>query len=538
MIRALKKCNMESRFRHLLTKLKVLAPTAFWDYFQNTYVCCSLRNDHIGPYLPSCICATRGWANIGERTKYPSVDRDETTNLIEHFFKKFKNDFLDRRIHRRLSDLHQLIFDEVIPHYLKNMMKKKANRIKSHHQHLINMRKIDVEQLLAYDNAITSIHYDTGQARVVSGSKQGATHMVCLAEMRCTCINASKKEAVCKHLEAAFYKYGYNRSEIIPDGQLDVIDVNDTVNDIVNDVNDTVNDTMIPHESDKSFLCARHATDALVDLYMNGTITVTTEDKKLNLFSISSILTTSSKTFFIDLEQRLCSCLHSQIYGYCAHLLLVANHQRDVITVKDIREHMELITANFIDISYWRHIGRDDEEIDFEIPEIDNNPDNHNQMISADFEPSHIGSDRARCIATLLETMTPADRTVVDAQLMDIESFCEQRQAVPIIRANPSKKHNGNRQDSDRVTKPLFKAPRKKRRKPETVIETLQNVEDYPELPKVKRKTKRANIPTEELYEAYKDLPNSSLVRNLNIVASSKSRRNKYQQGHTRSRQK
>ena len=154
MIRALNKCNIESQFRHLLTKLKALATIAFWNYFQNTYICCNLRNDHIGPHLPSCICATRGWANIGERSKYPSVDRDETTNLIEHFFKKFKNDFLDRRIHRRLSDLHQLNFDEVIPHYLQNMMKKKANRIKSHHQHLINTRQHDVEELLIYDNAI------------------------------------------------------------------------------------------------------------------------------------------------------------------------------------------------------------------------------------------------------------------------------------------------------------------------------------------------------------------------------------------------
>jgi hypothetical protein len=134
--------------------------------------------------------------------------------------------------------------------------------------------------------------------------------------------------------------------------------------------------------------------------------------------------------------------------------------------------------------------------------------------------------------------MTPADRTVVDAQLMDIESFCEQRQAVPIIRANPSQKHNGNRQDSDRIAKPLFKASRKTRRKPETVSETLENVKNYPQLPNAKKKTKRANIPTEELYEAYKDLPNSTLVRNLNIVASSKPRKNKYQQRHTRSRQK
>ena len=84
MIRALKKCNIESQFRMLLMKLKAFAPTTFCDYFQNTYICSSSRNDHVGAYIPTCICATRGWANIGERSKYPSVDRDETTNLIEH----------------------------------------------------------------------------------------------------------------------------------------------------------------------------------------------------------------------------------------------------------------------------------------------------------------------------------------------------------------------------------------------------------------------------------------------------------------------
>ena len=121
---------------------------------------------------------------------------------------------------------------------------------------------------------------------------------------------------------------------------------------------------------------------------------------------------------------------------------------------------------------------------------------------------------------------------------MDIELFCEQRQAVPIIRANPSRTHNGNRQDTDRIVKPLFKASHKPRRKIETVTEMLQKVKDFPQLPKIKKNIRRANIPTEEVFEDYTMLPDSSLVKNLNIVASSHSRGNKYQRRHSRSRQK
>ena len=65
---------------------------------------------------------------------------------------------------------------------------------------------------------------------------------------------------------------------------------------------------------------------------------------------------------------------------------------------------MESITTNSIDISYWRHIGRDDEDVDFDVPGI--NVDAEHQSLAV-FEPSHLGSERARRIATLLETMTP-----------------------------------------------------------------------------------------------------------------------------------
>ena len=242
-LRALKKCKVKSQFRALLNVLKATAPKNFVDYFQATYICSAQRNDHTGPYVPDCLCAAGGWADIGQRAQFPLRDHDETTNLIEHFFKKFKYYLLNRRIHRRLSDLHQFILDKVIPHYTKDAMMKMTGRITSHHQHLIDRRHLDVEHLLHYDEAITLTDSGTGQARVHSMSKLNATHMICLAEMRCTCIAAAKKDAVCKHLEAAFSKYRYNQYST--QRSTFMSSVNSHISSSVNDsVNDTVNDTL------------------------------------------------------------------------------------------------------------------------------------------------------------------------------------------------------------------------------------------------------------------------------------------------------
>jgi hypothetical protein len=64
---------------------------------------------------------------------------------------------------------------------------------------------------------------------------------------------------------------------------------------------------------------------------------------------------------FVDLTNRVCSCLHFQIFHYCAHLLHVATTKSDAEVSNNITETMGLESSNAVNIDLWRHVGRDDD---------------------------------------------------------------------------------------------------------------------------------------------------------------------------------
>jgi hypothetical protein len=178
-------------------------------YFRKTYICAHKKKS---PDDAECTCleTARLWSDFGTRSKIPDREHDETTNLIEHFFHKVKYTFLQTRIHRRLSDLHVLILQDIIPHYVRDAMMKAVGRVTSVTHKRLNNRDEDVSALLTHEGAITMTNSDIGAASVFSCSKKGVKYQVCLAEMSCTCYFALSKDAICKHLEAVYRKMQYN----------------------------------------------------------------------------------------------------------------------------------------------------------------------------------------------------------------------------------------------------------------------------------------------------------------------------------------
>jgi hypothetical protein len=504
-----------------------------------------------------------------------------------------------------LSDLHNIIIDKVVRHYVQEMMMKSAGRYQSHHNRFLKKRRNQVNKLVCHVGAIRSSHAVTGTARVVSGSKRSATHLVCLAEMRCTCITAVKRNAVCQHLEAAYHKFMYNQYDItnndkavndsvndsvndgvndgandtadtstidLADGdgdagydngydtgydtgddktsdanddniravtEIDTVATSDTVNDIVvdtvidtvidivvdivNDIIDTiVHNTRYTGTDNFAFnkpLYGGNATEAAVAILCTMKNSIHDVDAAARTCYVRSILP-PAKSYFVDFGNRLCSCLHSQIYHYCAHLLHAAVCNKDKVTSTAIKEEMELVSVNSISIDYWRYIGREDKTIEFVIPDIDFSNNFSAEVHDGDFQYSNIGTERIRRIQKHLPMMLPGARATADDMLMQVETYCEQHLTVPTITPKVSVPHSGNRQDGDRIVKPLFPPIRK--RASDREIATLQGVTCNRLMKVQKGKNGRANIATEITVEMqeYKDLPNATLSENVQRLAT------------------
>jgi hypothetical protein len=512
MIRLLKNCRIESEFRIILKRI-VNGINDQWpsfvEYFTSTYICGTKAHD------TACLCNARGWANIGNRSRFPLRERDETTNLIERFFKAFKYDFLDRRNHRRLSDLHLIILNQVIPHYLRDMMLKKAGRIVSTHQQVINRRQRNVKKLLDDDRAIIYSDVDTGCASVLSEHKKNLRFLVCLAEMRCTCPFAVKRNAICKHLESVYIKSGYNNMAAMSDPDSIINDVSTNMStDMLADMSvdtpaETINGSSI--SGAKLHYTGLHggdATEAAVSqLQMMDTITI--QDADAQLYTVQSIITTPTREYFVDLHHRLCSCLHSQIYNYCPHLLHVADVSGDLITATALREEMDLLTVSSINIDYWRNIGREDRlpksELEGSIDDSDEEGDSSDDPLQ--FKSSSTGIDTTYEILRLLPTMEERDQILVNERLLEALKLCRESQVAPLIDVKQSISHRGNRQDTDRSVKTLHKS--------QSVRPRREVDSDAPIIASSSKRGRKAEFEVEEEFQWYRELPNASLSENL-----------------------
>jgi hypothetical protein len=135
------------------------------------------------------------------------------------------------------------------------------------------------------------------------------------------------------------------------------------------------------------------------------------------------------------------------------------------------------------------------------------------QINSSEFQPSNIGNETTRDIFRRLQTMMPKDRTDVEEELLIIRQKCIPLQVAPLLPAKIRISHNGNRQDTDHIVKPLFATQRKRKATDDAA----------PKLPKTKKLTKaltnkksnRAFVGAESFAE-YKALPDASLLDNIN----------------------
>jgi hypothetical protein len=207
-VRDLKNCKLRALFLTKLSELSVFAPVKFMKYFRKTYICS--HDENADASHCDCLVVAKLWSDFGTRSQIKDREHDETTNLIEHFFNKLKYSFLASRIYRRMSDFHILILSDIIPHYVRQSMLKSTGRCISLTQKRIVNRDEIVAELLSTESAITMVDEMIGVASVCSTSKDGVRYQVCLAEMRCTCYFATFKNAVCKHLEAVYWKLKYN----------------------------------------------------------------------------------------------------------------------------------------------------------------------------------------------------------------------------------------------------------------------------------------------------------------------------------------
>ena len=174
---------------------------------------------------------------------------------------------------------------------------------------------------------------------------------------------------------------------------------------------------------------------------------------------------------------------------------------------------MESETINSADLNYWRLIGREDRHSEFDYSGADLLRQSGIEMSLDEFQPSNIGLDTTREILKRLNTMTPQDRTVINNELTIILQKCINMQVIPLIPLKVGKSHNGHRQETDRVVKPLFPTKRKR---------TDSTAKNAPTLPKTKKLMKalanktsnRAFVPAVECAE-YNALPAASLSENI-----------------------
>jgi hypothetical protein len=210
-IRRLKTRTLESEFKHDLQLLNKPEYSEFYNaYFDPYYLCTNTSGCRL--LRSDCLCVAKLWSDFGTRKAISGREHDETTNMIESFFRKSKYDFLSKRSNRRMSDLHILILKEMMPHYAQQMSLKYARRIRSKHQERAAKRSQIVDLIRLTTDAMTWSDKAVGIAKVISQTTKGAVWTICLAELSCTCPWAEKDDVLCKHLEAGYRSLRYNVS--------------------------------------------------------------------------------------------------------------------------------------------------------------------------------------------------------------------------------------------------------------------------------------------------------------------------------------
>ena len=214
-------------------------------------------------------------------------------------------------------------------------------------------------------------------------------------------------------------------------------------------------------------------------------------DEALGTYKIKSVI--AAKEYFVDLAQRICSCLHFQVFHYCAHVLFVAQIQKDTTAESFVTITMSLSTVHDINLDYWRRVGKEDDRsihLSAEWAHLKFEDDSKigviNSLVSTS-QPFCVGvsmlRDMTRVMGSISTDLRPAFISLIQplhSQLMNL--FQEQR-----LMAKSENNHNGTRQPGDRIVHPLF--PKKKKRgvKSSGTAELLTDLPATTQTPKRKR---------------------------------------------------
>jgi hypothetical protein len=225
---------------------------------------------------------------------------------------------------------------------------------------------------------------------------------------------------------------------------------------------------------------------------------------------------------FVDLTNRVCSCLHFQIYHYCAHLLHVALVKRDLEVSANITEAMGMESVNAVNIDLWRHIGRDDDvstSAGNAWSTINVDEDSGISLIDStiqDVRPCYIGNNAITNISSGLTTLSRDDRMIINTHLEAVYKMILERQQATLFQSVPSVTHNGNRQDSDLSVKPLFERRKRKSQSIDKGDDVIAEDITIPALIR-ERKAKRARLPTAISTSHGDGIPTATLAKNVGL---------------------
>jgi hypothetical protein len=240
------------------------------------------------------------------------------------------------------------------------------------------------------------------------------------------------------------------------------------------------------------------ASNALISMLKEMGSAVRCIDDGLGTYKVKSV--TAAKEYFVDLPHRICSCLHFQIFHYCAHVLYLAQLQNDTTVESFVTSTMSLSTVHDINLDYWRRVGKEDDRsihLSAEWAQLKFEDDSKigviNSLVNTS-QPFCVGvsmlRDMTRVMGTISTDLRPTIISLIQpvhSQLMNL--FAEQR-----LMAKSESNHTGTRQPGDRIVHPLF--PKKKKRgvKASGTDELLTDLPANTQTPKRKRQRKIPNI--------------------------------------------
>jgi len=223
-----------------------------------------------------------------------------------------------------------------------------------------------------------------------------------------------------------------------------------------------------------------------------------------NTYWVQSAISSDKQLYFVDLSNKLCSCLHFQMFHYCAHLLHVAMVHKTPEVEEFVRQDMDTCMLKSVNLDSWRRVGREDDSSHGIIWKTVNvASDCGADLITDAVEETKlctIGDSVLDDIKRGMSTLSRDDRIVISKQLESVLDTIASKQKALTLSTVPSELHNGTRQPTDRRVTALFPDRRstKRPRSDQNEEKDASSMAADLTIPQLiaPAKTKRAKLPT------------------------------------------